>query len=385
MIALTIFYSGIIVISGLYFSLIVLIDVGLFRLKRFGRLMERGVTRVSVIVPARNEEETIGECLGELARQDYPSELIEIIVVNDHSNDRTEERVLEFARDHPAMNLKLIQTDNIGNDQAFKKLSIRAGIVATSGELVVTTDADTRAKPGWIYSIVSFYERSHPEMILGPVTFQGADSFFERLQLIEFAGLMAATAGSCRSGFPLLCNGANLAFTRKAWVETADKENDLQYPSGDDLFLMMKILRRYGAGAIKYLFAGEAVILTKAKKNPGEFFNQRLRWVSKSRGFTNPVIKAVSVLTWLFNFLLLSTLVAGIFNLRLFFTFLILTGIKMILELPALFRIMRLTGGGRLLYLYPVVQVLDIVYVSMIGILGNVVAYEWKGRKIKPI
>jgi cellulose synthase/poly-beta-1,6-N-acetylglucosamine synthase-like glycosyltransferase len=385
MIALTVFFYGVLVISGLYFIIILLIDIGIFRLKRFPRSMDQGVTKVSVIVPARNEEGTIGECLMDLARQDYPNGLLEVIVVNDHSTDQTEERVLEFAKSHPAMSLKLIQTGSSGNDEAFKKHSIRMGIGATSGELVITTDADTRSKPGWIYSIVSFYEQSHPEMILGPVTFHETNSFFKRLQFLEFAGLMAATAGSCSSGFPLLCNGANLAFTRKAWLEVNDMENDLQYPSGDDLFLMMKILKRYGAGSINYLFARETIISTKAKETPAEFFNQRIRWVSKSRGYTNPFIKTVSILTWLFNFLLISALVAGIFNMRSFFIFLFLTGIKMILEFPALWRIVTLMGGRKLLYLYPVVQILDIVYVSVIGILGNVVAYEWKGRIIKPL
>ncbi len=382
MTALTIFCSGVLIISGLYFFTILLIDAGIFRLKRFVRSIDRPVTKVSIIIPARNEEKTIGNCLRGLESQDYPSNLVEVMVVNDHSTDQTEEQVMEFARSHLAMNLKLITNDASANDRAFKKHSIQSGIEATSGELIITTDADTRSTPGWISTIVNFYELYNPEMILGPVAFHDADSFFERLQVLEFSGLMAATAGSCHSGFPLLCNGANLAFTRKAWLEIADTANDLKYPSGDDLFLMMKIVKRYGAGSIKYLFAKEAVVSTKAKETPGEFFNQRLRWVSKSRGYTNPVIMTVSILTWLFNFLLLSTLVGGIFNIRLFFLFLFLAGLKMIIEFPAVYRIMNLTGGKRLVYLYPLVEVMDIVYVSLIGILGNVVAYEWKGRKI---
>jgi cellulose synthase/poly-beta-1,6-N-acetylglucosamine synthase-like glycosyltransferase len=382
MTAVSIYFYGVLVISGMYFIIILLIDGGILRLKRFVRSMDRPVTKVSVIIPARDEEGTIGDCLRDLERQDYPKYLFEVVVVNDHSTDQTVERVLEFARSHPTMKLSVIATGANGRDQAFKKHSIRAGIDATSGELVITTDADTRSASGWISAIADFYEHHRPEMILGPVAFHEADSFFERVQVLEFSGLMAATAGSCNSGFPLLCNGANLAFTRKAWLEIADTASDLKYPSGDDLFLMMKIIKRYGADSIKYLFAKEAVVSTRAKKTPGEFFNQRLRWVSKSRGYTNPVIMTVSIVTWLFNFLLLSTLVAGIFNLRLFLLFLFLTGIKMVIELPALWRIMNLTGGKKLLVLYPLVEVMDIVYVSLIGILGNVVGYEWKGRKI---
>ena len=196
---------------------------------------------------------------------------------------------------------------------------------------------------------------------------------------------MAATAGSCNAGFPLMCNGANLAFTRKAWLGTMDSADGVQYPSGDDLFLMIKIRKNYGPRSIKYLFAKEAVVSTKPERSPDQFFNQRLRWVSKSRGYTDPHIMAISVLVWLFNFLLLSTLITGIFIPQFLFLSSCLLGLKMLFEFPPVYRIMTLTGGKRFLYLYPLVQLLDLGYVSLIGILGNVLPYEWKGRKIIPL
>jgi cellulose synthase/poly-beta-1,6-N-acetylglucosamine synthase-like glycosyltransferase len=340
---------------------------------------------VTIIIPARNEEENIGNCLSDLLSQDYPLHLLEVVVVDDHSTDLTVEQVKGFAQSHPAMSLRLIPTGATGNDQAFKKHSIRSGVDVSSGDLIITTDADTRLNPCWISSIVDFYERRHPKMIIGPVAFHEDNTFFERLQSMEFSGLMAATAGSCKMGFPLMCNGANLAFERNAYLETWDKEDDLRYPSGDDLFLMMKIRKKYGARSVNYLFTEEAVVSTKAKKSVREFFSQRLRWVSKSRGYTDHMVMAVAIVTWLFNFLLLSTLVAGIFNLYLFFFSLLLLGIKIILELPPVFRIMVLSGKTKLWYLYPVTQVMNLVYVSLVGILGNVLSYEWKGRKISPV
>lgn len=385
MTALTIFYTGFMVISAIYFFIIILINVGIFRLARFVRSANLQLTKVSIIIPARNEEKNIGNCLSDLGSQDYPPHLVEVVVVNDHSTDLTEEQISLFAQLHPAMNLRLIMAGATGNDQAFKKRSILSGVNASSGELIITIDADTRLNPGWISTIVDFYERQHPKMIVGPVAFHEETSFFERLQSMEFFGLMAATAGSCKMGFPLMCNGANLAFERKAYLETCNSDDDLRYPSGDDLFLMMKIRKKYGARSVNYLFAEEAMVSTKAKKTLRDFVSQRLRWVSKSRGYTDPVIMTVAIVTWLFNFLLLATLVAGIFRLRLLFFSLFLLGIKMILELPAVCRIMALSGKTRLWYLYPFTQVLNLVYVSMVGFLGNVVSYEWKGRKISPV
>jgi cellulose synthase/poly-beta-1,6-N-acetylglucosamine synthase-like glycosyltransferase len=393
MTAITIFSLVFLLISAVYFLIIILITIGIFRLKKnntspvrqFTSSLVHHLTTVTIIIPARNEQETIAACLGDLSNQDYPAHLFEVIVVNDHSTDRTEDNVQDFARLHPSLNLRLIPTGATGNDQAFKKHSIRSGVDASSGELIITTDADTRMKPGWLSSIADLYEQRHPEMILGPVDFHEGNTFFEKLQRMEFAGLMAATAGSCSMGFPLMCNGANLAFTRIAYLETLNLNDDLRFPSGDDLFLMMKIRKKFGASSIQYLFTGEAIVSTHAKRTLKEFFSQRLRWVSKSRGFTDPVVMAVAIVTWLFNFLMLSTLVAGIFNQRLLLLSLVLLGIKMILEFPSVYRIISLSGKMKSWILYPLTQILNIVYVTLIGILGNVISYEWKGRKVNPV
>jgi len=384
MTAPTIFYPIFILISALYFFIIILINIGIFRLKKSITVPPPHGTKVTIIIPARNEEENIMNCLSDLERQDYPAHLLEVVVVNDHSTDLTEEWVSGFALSHTRLNLRMIPTVAGVNDRAFKKRSVRSGVDASSGDLVITTDADTRLNPGWISSIVGLYERQHPKMIIGPVAFHKETSFFERLQSMEFCGLMAATAGSCNLGFPLMCNGANLAFERRAYLETRDSEDDLRFPSGDDLFLMMKIRKKYGAGSVHYLFSEEAVVFTKAKRTLREFFSQRVRWVSKSRGYTDPVVMMTAIATWLFNFLLLSTLVAGIFNLHLLLFSFFLLGIKMILELPAVFRIMALSGKMKLGYIYPVTQFLNLVYVSCVGFMGNIMSYEWKGRKVSP-
>jgi len=385
MTALNILFTVILAIAALYFFIILLILAGVFRLKRFTRPGINPMTKITVIIPVRNEEETISTCLTDLYRQDYPLEQISVVVVNDASTDRTEEIVKEFAYSHPDFHLQLIRTLPVENDRAFKKHSICSGIEASSGELVVTTDADTRSGPGWISTLAGFYEQFHPKMIIGPVAFHEEGSFFERLQSLEFAGLIAATAGSCSMGFPLMCNGANLAFNRNAYEETRDSRDGFRYPSGDDLFLMMKILKKYRKQSVRFLFSEEAIILTKAKKTPAEFFSQRLRWVSKSRGYTDRVVSAVAIVTYLFNLLLLATLITGIFNIHILLLFLILFGIKIFLELPAVYKILVLFRKTRLLFLYPLTQVIDLVYVSAIGLLGNLIPYKWKGRRVSPL
>ncbi|MCX6245019.1 MAG: glycosyltransferase [Bacteroidetes bacterium] len=385
MTTLNILLAIILVISSLYFIVIILILSGIVRLKQYKKTGNNPLSKISIIIPARNEEENIGNCLMDLFHQNYPHDQLEVVVVNDASTDRTEEMVNEFVTLHPGFHLKLIRNVPVGNDQAFKKHSIHAGITASSGNLIVTTDADTRSGPGWISSLAGFYEQYHPKMILGTVAFLEEKSFFERLQSLEFAGMIAATAGSCTMGFPLMCNGANLAFERSAYQNILNARDDFRFPSGDDQFLMMKIVKEHGAASVRFLLSEESIVFTKAKKTLAEFFSQRIRWVSKNRGYSDHKVSAVAIITYLFNLLSLVGLITGVFNRKVLLYALILLGIKMVLELPAVFRILLLTRRPGLLFLYPLTQLLNLFYVSVVGILGNVIPYKWKGRKINPV
>src|SRR5687768_10577527 len=98
---------------------------------------------ISIIIPARNEEENIGELLKVLQQQTYPKNLFEIIVVNDHSTDNTTEVVKQF----PGIKLVELKDETINS---YKKKAIETGIAAASGELIVTTDADCIPSPSWL-------------------------------------------------------------------------------------------------------------------------------------------------------------------------------------------------------------------------------------------
>ncbi len=111
--------------------------------------------RVTVVVAARNEERLITTLLDGLSRQDYPTDLLEIIIVNDNSTDRTPIVVSEFIeslRQHSAISIRLIFNPFPG-----KKRAIRYGIEKSSGELILTTDADCTVRPGWVSAHAAAY------------------------------------------------------------------------------------------------------------------------------------------------------------------------------------------------------------------------------------
>ena len=84
-----------------------------------------------------------------LQNQTYPTELFEVIVVDDHSTDGTAAIVQQF----PSVKLIQLKEDNINS---YKKKAIETGIAAATGDLIVTTDADCLPGNNWLTTIAAF-------------------------------------------------------------------------------------------------------------------------------------------------------------------------------------------------------------------------------------
>jgi glycosyltransferase involved in cell wall biosynthesis len=135
---------------------------------------------VSVIVPARNEEINIGDCLAGLAGLNYPSEKLQIIVVNDHSSDRTGEIVDGFIARHS--NIEQIHAPTLPEDWTGKSYGCWQGANRARGEWLIFLDADTYVKPDLLSSCVHFAECNRLDL-LSVIPHQIIKSLQERLWL----------------------------------------------------------------------------------------------------------------------------------------------------------------------------------------------------------
>ncbi|WP_461490812.1 glycosyltransferase, partial [Pontibacter sp. HJ8] len=105
-------------------------------------------TKVSVILPVRNEARHILRLLQDLERQHYPADLLEVLVVDDHSDDETEALVQSFATSS-GLPVRLIRLAD-HPDGYGKKAAVKQGIAQAQGELLVFTDGDCRVQPEWL-------------------------------------------------------------------------------------------------------------------------------------------------------------------------------------------------------------------------------------------
>jgi biofilm PGA synthesis N-glycosyltransferase PgaC len=331
-------------------------------------------TRISVIIPARNEEEHIGRLLHALIEQTYPANLFEIIVVDDHSTDGTAGAVKQF----PGVKLESLSTGPINS---YKKKAIETGIAAASGDWIVTTDADCFPSPGWLRTLAGFAEEREAVFIAAPVLMKYNASLLQLFQSMDFMILQAITGAVVSKNQLTMCNGANIAYSKKAFEAVNGFSGIDGIASGDDMLLMFKIWKQY-PGRVFYLRSPGAIVTTTPQATWKAFFNQRIRWASKAKKYEDKRFFPVLLLVYLFNLSFLVLLVAGFWCSCYWKWFLILWGAKTIAELPLFLSAARFFNATSTAKWFLLFQPLHIVYTVISGLLGQAGKYEWKGRKV---
>ncbi len=365
-------------LTGLYVLVMLYLITGWARLKHPPVKSNNFKTKVTILIAARDEEEKIALTINDLLAQDYPKQLTEIIIVDDHSTDRTAEIISSYA----SQGVRLLQLQEDQPLNSYKKKAIATAIGLSTGDFMVATDADCRMGPEWLSSIISYYESGDFVMISSPVTYFEERSLFEWLQTLEFSYLVAVGASYIGNNYASTCNGANFAYRKDVFYEVGGFKGIDDLASGDDELLLQKVAQKY-QHRIGFLKSRDAIVYTHAKHTLKEFLNQRRRWASKSTKYKDKKIVGLAVGIWLFNVLLLINGFLSFLGIHFFEVFLLQFIIKFIFEtaflLPVNIFFKRAWLVGLLIILSPV----HILYMFYVGIVGNTRKYVWKGRTVR--
>lgn len=339
-------------------------------------------TGISIIIPARNEAENIGACIRSILAQSYPVDLYEVIVIDDHSTDDTVAVVHSFDQPH----VKCIKLADIIEETdiivAYKKKALDTGISACKGELIITTDADCIAAPGWLMSIAAIYQQEKPVMIVAPVDFTTNSSVVQLFQSLDFMSMQGITAATHQMKLGNMSNGANLAFSKKAFQSVDGYAGIDHLASGDDYLLMMKLQKAY-PGRISYLKAKDAIVRTAPQPDWTGFLNQRIRWASKSGKYDDDKLTVILLLVYLFNMSFAVVWGAAFFESWLYTPLLLMLVLKTSIEIYYLFPVARFFNKQKQLWIFPLLQPLHIAYIISAGLLGFIGVYKWKGRRVR--
>ncbi len=249
---------------------------------------------LSVLVCYRNEQERIAACLESLLEQDHPE--LEVLAINDRSEDQGPEIVAGMARKHPRR-LQALAAPAPGG----KKRGLSAGMQAATYDLLAVVDADSRAPQGWARRLAGAFDQE-TGLVAAPVVFEsGNSSLFSRAVASEYAALLGAGLAALADGRPLFASGSNLAWRRQAFLDAGGYQGLEDIPSGDDTLLLQRIHTRT-RWKLRSLLDPRAVIHTRGPSSLAELVRQRVRWNSTERHYPDPLalLAALAVYTvWL--------------------------------------------------------------------------------------
>ena len=386
------------IFTGAYLVLMLLYYTGWIATKEFAIKDFQPKTKVAIIISARNEEKNILNVVQDILAQNYPKDLMEIFVMDDFSSDKTVD-VLKSISDS---RLKIIQLKNEVSDEnnSSKKKAIEIAISKTQADLIVTTDADCRMKPEWLKNLVAAHELHGKQFIMGPVKYDkaiveknlrdsslplrgrdrdGAETFFEQMQTLDFFGYTGIACGSLFWRMPALCNGANLAYSRKLFYELNGFEGNEKIASGDDMFLMTKAFQK-NPSSVFYLKSAEATVSTFASVTWKEFLQQRIRWGSKSKHYTDFKITASLAVVFLFYLLIIIATILSTANCQLLTVALFMFLSKCLIDAIFLGSVANFFNRRKLLLIFLPAQLFHISYVLVAGLLSQLKTYNWKNR-----
>lgn len=338
-------------------------------------------TRISVIIPVRNESGRIELLLNDLTRQTHDPSRFEVVVVDDSSTDDTVEKIKHVIR-QTEMSIVLIELPSTAHVRSPKKRAIDEALRTATGELIVTTDGDCRVGPAWLESIGSAYETTRAKLISGPVTFIKEQTLTDHLQTVEFCSLIGSGASSISAGKPTMCNGANLAYQREVFYEVGGFSGNDHLASGDDEFLMHKVAEKYPEG-IRFLKDERAIVSTTPHKYWKDFYRQRKRWASKWKHYKNSLNTALALYIFLANALVLVLFALGISQVLPWEIVLVLLAVKWVPEWIFIGQILRFLKKSDSIIYIPLVQLMYPFYVTLFGLVVQKPSYVWKDRRVE--
>ena len=265
-------YSELLIYIGIFFSLYLanffFLTVfenrkNLFRSKKLTRL-----PFVSLIVPCYNESENIERVLNSLINSDYPQDKLEIIVVDDGSQDNTFPKAKSIARKDKR--IRVFHKENGG-----KYTALNYGLKKAQGELIGCVDADCYVEKSALKNVVQYFEDKNVMAVTSTIKIIKPKTVLENVQYVEY--LVAAFLRKVLSFLDSIAvtPGPLSLFRREVFEKLGPYKKGHQT---EDLEMAFRLQN----ANFKIAQALEATVYTFGERKLKDLFIQRMRW---RRGF----------------------------------------------------------------------------------------------------
>lgn len=234
--------------------------------------------KISVIVPAWNEEVGVIKTIKSVIKNDY--ENIEIVVINDGSTDKTAEKIYEFIQQN-CTNSGLVVSNNtsdgkyinfIDNKQnGGKGVALNTGIMAASGEIILTVDADSALDRYAIKNLAKYYEDPEIAGVVGNVKVANAGSIIGIAQKLEYTFGFYFKRAHALMNAEYIFGGACASFRKEVfdnigYYDIHNKTEDIE------------MTMRFRHAGYKCTYGEDVICYTEGASTITGLINQRLRW-----------------------------------------------------------------------------------------------------------
>ena len=336
--------------------------------------------KVSLLLPLRDELPNIESLFVSVSRISYRP--LELLVIDDHSSDGGIALLKSLIAAHPEEGVEWKVIKNPGQG---KKAALTAGVGIAMGEYIFTTDADCIFPEHWIENMLKPFADYRVQMVAGPVLSSTGRTFFESFQQIEWASILAITQAGFAWDRPLMCSAANMGYRKSAFLELNGYAGNDHHLSGDDEFLLKKMVKAYGPSAVAYMKSPLTLVQTKPHREVKDFWMQRVRWSSKWKAHKDFVHVVSSVLPVLLQLLFVISplyIFDGLFG---FFVVSLLWTSKIMAEKLLLGRVLASFSFHHTLKSHVLTSLVHPFYVLVVAFGAIFGKFVWKGRSSKDI
>ena len=327
----------------LFYLALGFLRTGTFRVKE--KFLQLPIT---LIICARNEEQTITQCLQSIVRQNYVMGKIQLIVINDNQQ------------------------------QKGKKESISYAMQFANNHLIVLRDADTfTVSNKWLQSISDFYQTHQSDLIIAPIAIANNFGMLWALQAIETIVLSSATCGSAFYRKPFLCNGANLIFTKSIFERANGYSSHINQASGDDV-LFLEDVKKIPNAKIHYLKSRDAIVYTYPCYSFSQLIQQKVRWASKFKFNPNKINFFLAGLSFVINAAWVFSFAYCYFNLMGKEPFLLYILVKLLIDILLLFLALSFIRNKNIVWFTLPVGCIYPIYACVVACCSIIIKPRWK-------
>ncbi|MCK5198515.1 MAG: glycosyltransferase, partial [Spirochaetales bacterium] len=268
-------------------------------------------SKISIIIPARNEEKTIGDTLRSIENQ--ADHNFELVIIVDRCEDLTLDIVEEFAEsaDFPVQIIINELTPPIGNNP--KVFLLKSGIEAAAGELFLFTDADCIVPSDWLLQYRKMFSQKDTGLVPGFLSVKSDRSLLTNFQNFDHIYRSFYTAACTGAGIPTGGFGNNLAVSRECYDSFGGYDGLPKSVTEDAV--MVSSVGKSQFYKVRALSSRSASVQTHAQTGLNNFLKQSVRWTSgavyapdiKSRLFYIILMFVLTFVHMVFPFSLLSS------------------------------------------------------------------------------